>query len=207
MASSKKAANRAPDDIASDSDISEDEDERTERGESSATDDNELPVPHTPEAESLKVAQGQEDAAESTSVVEDVIGRKGQYGRFADRWFSKKGWSMEKKRMQGMSTGNIKEPGNTELKASGPGSTSESQIDPHFSTTTHDKTQLDGKQAPDQLSVAESLVPKLLRTTKMLLGSHSFYFAYDYDITRRLGTSQVKSIEIPLYKSIDPLVR
>lgn len=31
--------------------------------------------------------------SQKTSVAEDVIQRKGVYGRFADKWFSRKGWS------------------------------------------------------------------------------------------------------------------
>lgn len=37
----------------------------------------------------------------TSNVAHDVLARKGQYGRFAERWFSKKGWSTEKRRAQG----------------------------------------------------------------------------------------------------------
>lgn len=37
----------------------------------------------------------------TSNVAQDVLARKGQYGRFAERWFSKKGWSTEKRRAQG----------------------------------------------------------------------------------------------------------
>ena len=53
---------------------------------------------------------------------------------------------------------------------------------------------------------ANALVPKLLRTTRMLLSSRSFFFSYDFDVTRRLGGEIVKNPDIPLSKSVDPLV-
>lgn len=46
----------------------------------------------------------------SSGVAEDVIGKRGQYGRFAERWFSRKGWSSEKRRTQGMSTDSLPKP-------------------------------------------------------------------------------------------------
>lgn len=51
--------------------------------------------------------------------------------------------------------------------------------------------------------VANPLLPKFLRTTRMLLTSRSFFFAYDIDITRRLGTGNAS--QLPLHKSVDKL--
>ena len=56
-----------------------------------------------------------------------------------------------------------------------------------------------------EANTANALVPKLLRTTRMLLSSRSFFFSYDFDITRRIGGDIVKNPEIPLSKSVDPL--
>ncbi|KAF3933605.1 Synaptojanin-2 [Dactylella cylindrospora] len=39
----------------------------------------------------------------SSHIAEDVIGRKGVYGRFAERWFSKRGWQVDRNRLQGLS--------------------------------------------------------------------------------------------------------
>ncbi|MCJ1475459.1 hypothetical protein MMC13_004121 [Lambiella insularis] len=200
LASSKRAASRASGAIASDSDSSEDE-----RAEASATEDNDPTVPHTPEAETCGAAKGEENDSKSTSVVEDVIGKKGQYGRFAERWFSRKGWSVEKRRMQGMSAGDIKEQVDDPPQPYDTIDKSESQTDTASSTVVPDQARSSGNSAPDQSNVAESFIPKLLKTTRLLLGSQSFFFAYEYDITRRLGTSQVKSTEMPLYKAVDPL--
>lgn len=63
-------------------------------------------------------------------------------------------------------------------------------------------SQLGNREA----NTANALVPKLLRTTRMLLSSRSFFYSYDLDITRRLGGENMRNAELPLSKSVDPLV-
>ncbi|KAL8715527.1 MAG: hypothetical protein Q9220_000863 [cf. Caloplaca sp. 1 TL-2023] len=46
---------------------------------------------------------------ESDSIAQDVISKRGQYGRFAERWFSRKGWTSERRRAQGMSARDVGE--------------------------------------------------------------------------------------------------
>ena len=69
-------------------------------------------------------------------------------------------------------------------------------------TESGEISQLGSREA----NTANALVPKLLRTTRMLLSSRSFFYSYDLDITRRLGGEIMKNPEIPLSKSVDPLV-
>lgn len=158
------------------------------------------------------------DSGNTSSVAEDVIGKKGQYGRFAERWFSKKGWTTEKRRTQGMSVDGVEKSG----ISSGQGTA----LDDPPSKSTLPATTLDGAKNDDQTSdseipnmagqsdtsdissasVTNTLLPKLLRTTRMLLKSRSFFFSYELDLTRRLGTNDQKGSEIPLHKSVDPLV-
>ena len=128
-----------------------------------------------------------------SKVAEDVIGRKGQYGRFTERWFSSKGWSTEKRRAQGMSTDHDGKPrlnsvqedvGNESLKSEASNKSVQSDV-------LH----------PDAPS---TLMPRLLRTARTLLESRSFFFAYEYDITRRTGTQNESYSNLPLHKSVDP---
>ncbi len=153
----------------------------------------------------------------NTSVAEDVIGRKGQYGRFTERWFSKKGWSTEKKRAQGMSTDGI---GQSPVDAGGIDVEKPDQAPSYTSAITQGMSGLlgnrkepaqqpsvnDESKASNTHNVAATLLPKLLRTTRMLFGSRSFFFSYDYDITRRLGSHGTKSPDIPMHRIVDPLV-
>ena len=70
---------------------------------------------------------------------------------------------------------------------------------------TRTDTMATAKTSSSTATVTISLLPKLLHTTKLLLGSHSFYFSYDFDITRQLGRSLPQGGDIPLYKIVDPL--
>ena len=73
-------------------------------------------------------------------------------------------------------------------------------------TGTQNPNVVKSVEAPGSRNNANSLLPKLLRTTRVLLTSHSFFYSYDMDITRRSGTGSAKSSDLPLYKSADPLV-
>ena len=156
--------------------------------------------------------------AEGSSVAEDVIGKRGQYGRFAERWFSSKGWSTERRRTQGMSTEDLAK---TQLDAAPAKSTGTADQEP-FNEQNIPKSSADSslnaasevkqrgeKKSSDPSStdnITNTLLPKLLRTTKMLLASRSFFFSYDYDITRRVGNQGAKNRDIPLHRAVDPLV-
>ncbi|PHH65567.1 hypothetical protein CDD81_2002 [Ophiocordyceps australis] len=124
--------------------------------------DDEMDVEHEilDEAEDAILVSEQDglrpDSARS-SVAEDVFRRRGSYGRFAQSWFSRSGWTLEQRRSMGMSIS--------------------SAVDAD-STPDDDSTQ-----AP-----VSTLLPKLLRTVRVLFGSsRSFYFSYDVDITRSLS--------------------
>jgi len=156
-------------------------------------------------------------SAEGSSVAEDIIGKRGQYGRFAERWFSKKGWSAERRKAQGMSMENREKTDQNALPSESTGAV---DVKPSIKQTRpSDPVDLsqDGTLNPEQKETAQSVVPsptdnvtstllpKLLSTTKMLLASKSFYFSYDYDITRRIGSQC--SRDILMHRAVDPLVR
>lgn len=153
----------------------------------------------------------------NTSVAEDVIGKKGQYGRFAERWFSKKGWSTEKQRAQGMSADTIVKShvdgGNGDAEKPDQASSYTWAITQGVSGLLRSRKEIaeqpsdkNETEASNTHKATATLLPKLLRTTKMLFGSRSFFFSYEYDITRRLGSQEVRNPEIPIHKIVDPLV-
>lgn len=201
----KKSGNAASAGVLSDSETSEEEDEHSEHGYTSGSEHDDPTVPPTPEPKSLQLADSEASVQKSNSIVQDVIGRKGQYGRFAERWFSKKGWSVERRRTLGLSADHDNDAG-----ADDPQISNEAvKVPSHSKPTEIDKQeQVDSikKPRPGSSTVANSLIPKLLKTTKLLFGSNSFYFSYEYDITRRLGTNDAKGKAVPLHKSVDPLV-
>ncbi|WAO89423.1 Hypothetical protein NCS54_00681400 [Fusarium falciforme] len=123
------------------------------------------------------------DSARSR-VVEDVIRRRGSYGRFAQRWFSRSGWTMDQKRIMGLSN-------------------SASVPEMAIVDTSPSKTP-DEEPTKGPLSEPE-LLPKLLRTVQVLFGSsRSFYFSYDFDLTRSLAKRSVSPInDAPLHTQVD----
>ncbi|CZT08868.1 hypothetical protein WAI453_006048 [Rhynchosporium graminicola] len=129
----------------------------------------------------------------TTSVAEDVISRKGGYGRFAQKWFSKSGWTVDQRRNLGMTSGE---------------SNSATSDQPGSKTTPAEMTdKLHPGDSPrmDTTDAVESFLPKILRTTQILFGSsQSFFFSYDYDLTRSFGSRSTSNLEGSLHDRVDP---
>lgn len=138
-----------------------------------------------------------------SSIAEDVITRKGGYGRFAQKWFSGKGWTVNQRRTLGMSTAEAETKNDAPALDLAVADTQESK--PSSAPDIGGET----KNIPvvKRRDVAATLLPKLLRTTRLLFGSsRSFYFSYDYDITRNFANrGQYHASELPLHKDVDPL--
>lgn len=144
-----------------------------------------------------------------TRVVQDVMSRRGSYGRFAQRWFSKSGWQQESKRNMGLSQSeeavNIVEKAqaeNAEAGAGAPAATAET-------TSAPEAAGVPVKEAKEEVLAPPALLPKLLRTTQILFGSsQSYFFSYDYDITRSLSRQQQQTAQqqsdVSLYQRVDP---
>lgn len=125
------------------------------------------------------------DSARS-SVAEDVIRRRGSYGRFAQRWFSRSGWTLDQKRNMGLSNAKAQEPPAKLLP---------------------ETQEVSSEQDPNHHQSEPELLPKLLRTVQVLFGSsRSFYFSYDFDITRSLSNrTQPPNPDAPLYTQVDDI--
>jgi len=146
--------------------------------------------------ESLAAGGGGGGKKPTSTIAQDVMSRRGSYGRFAQRWFSRGGWMQDQKRSMGLSDKEVVE----EAVA----------VDPEASTGEAKaalKEAATKASEDDDNRAAVGLLPKLLRTAQILFGSsRSFFFAYDYDITRHLAR-QPKQLwsDAPLYKTVDPL--
>ncbi|KAF2266535.1 hypothetical protein CC78DRAFT_513664 [Lojkania enalia] len=154
-------------------------------------------------------------AGRRTSVAEDVMQKKGLYGRFADKWFSKKGWSAESRRVQGLSSDEdlVKKhkPQDVESTVAPEEEQPASPVKPDALILP----EKDGREpvSPEEIpkalggskdSTTVALLPKILRTTKMYFASGNFFYSYDYDLSR--GVSQQKPLSgLPLFKQSDPL--
>lgn len=161
----------------------------------------------TDDDEPIKKIRKASVGSSSAGVVQDVMSRRGSYGRFAQRWFSKSGWQQESKRNMGLSQSeeavNIVDRGQderTEADPKAPAATVEDKSAPEAAGVPVKEAKEDGMAPP-------ALLPKLLRTTQILFGSsQSYYFSYDYDITRSLPRQQqaAQQTDVPLYQRVEP---
>ena len=67
-----------------------------------------------------------------------------------------------------------------------------------------DETQ--SQQAVGGETTLTNLIPRILKTTRLYFTSHSFYFSYDYDISRSLSRQESNTSSVPLHRRFDPLV-
>ncbi|KAJ4155604.1 hypothetical protein LMH87_000841 [Akanthomyces muscarius] len=150
----------------------------------SSDEDVELPAASADEIDDGASEGGDNDLTSSrSSIAEDVIRRKGSYGRFAQRWFSARGWTADQRRSLGLSDA----ANNSRL--------AETAGEPRKVPVNEE----DGQRP------ATALLPKLLRAMYLLFGkSRSFYFSYDVDITRHLSEkSPATQADVPLYARAD----
>lgn len=134
------------------------------------------------------------------SVAEDVITLKGGYGRFAQKWFSKKGWNVDQRRNLGLTASNS--------GASTPNTKDPLPVDPaaqEVPIVEQDKPVEIDVKGTEARDIAASMVPKLLYYTQMLFSSSNFFFSYDYDITRSLSSQRKSNSELPLHTQVDSL--
>ena len=144
----------------------------------------------------------------ATSVVEDVIGKRGAYGRFAEKWFSRAGWSNDKRRTLGMSS---QEDVSSKTLNEETGDLTEKPVDATGALESEAFTIKEGEvqlpkdfQPSDDMSM--TLLPKLLQTTRLLFSSKSFFYSHEYDLSHSLGKQPSAGTTAPLFKQFDPLV-
>ncbi|KAF2124634.1 hypothetical protein P153DRAFT_370564 [Dothidotthia symphoricarpi CBS 119687] len=158
---------------------------------------------------------GQKGPADpKSSVAEDVMQRKGAYGMFADKWFSRKGWSTDSRRTQGLTSDeklaakSVPQDVASTIPKKEEQATGESKPD---AIPTEDKNvadvspedipkALDGEK--DATTIA--LLPKILQTTRMYFSSGNFFFSYEHDLSHSVG-KQNPTPSLPLFKQYDPL--
>ncbi|KAB5539548.1 SacI homology domain-containing protein [Coniochaeta sp. 2T2.1] len=194
-----------------------------------SSDNDELSVSPPVEPADLDPASEDEERPKAvhrrsnSSIAEDVISRKGSYGRFAQRWFSRTGWALDQKRNMGLTTADKEEqedePQNTTEGQKGEVESAAEAVQP-LPENSKDAAGTGAGDAEDtskgavqaakvaaaedpNIPAAGGLLPKLLRTTQILFGSsRSFFFSYDYDITRSaLNTTSAPLI--PLHEHAD----
>lgn len=133
---------------------------------------------------------------------ENVLNGKVQYRRFAPWWFLNSGWTTHNRLTQGVADPNAR--GHIWGCANEVNPVDDMELD-GLTSSGRRCTPPNEEFAED--TAANEFLPKLLRYTKMMFSSHSFYFSYDYDITRPFTNQDPAMSPLPLYRRVDPLVR
>ncbi|KIW94269.1 uncharacterized protein Z519_05585 [Cladophialophora bantiana CBS 173.52] len=170
--------------------------------EDNNTNPQEQEEPETPVEHELPGQQ----ISNPTSIARDVIAKRGQYGRFAAQWFSRQGWGGGKTpdTTSGTST-------KSETLKTASSSTAESdavvaanQLEASDDNEAQEeKHSKDAEQLLSDTSITEA-TSKILRRTKMILTSRSYFFSYEFDLTRRLAVMG-GSATPPSRDTLDPM--
>ncbi|GAD95719.1 SacI domain protein [Paecilomyces variotii No. 5] len=134
-----------------------------------------------------------------SSIVEDVIGKK---GRFTVNWFSRQ-WGLGRNNVAGKETDVDKE---SDSVGTLPGPEI-SDVKEEATTAAPEGVVPSKEEAREEHTPDETvaLMPKLLRYTKLLFASNNFFFSYDYDLTRRFSVEDPIKAHAPLHTRVDPL--
>lgn len=204
-------------DAAKDQDADTAGNSEDEGDDASLTDDNS--VASEPATELAPASTKDKQQQRDTSVAQDVITRKGFYGRFTSKWFSKGGWTADSRRTEGMTSEEDltkTSPVNEQAEPAPVGG--EDALAKVASKEAEGPNELDGaalsNEPPAEVADVDlppveevPLIPKLLTVAKFFFGSKSFYFSYDYDLSREISKQPAPALSVPLFKSFDSLVR
>ncbi|KKZ67364.1 hypothetical protein EMCG_01092 [[Emmonsia] crescens] len=213
QAEATKAINQAQAQLSSDKDEGTNDDADALSFESEAdlsigrsSEDIELEIPDSTDQE-IYPALGSRGRKGST-IAEDVIEKRGRYGRFTSRWFYKNEWAGENKRAHGKGFEAITDPaaeGSVKGRKSGDYKDEILELDDLSSTGQKASSSPQEIDAPVTGTATYELMPKFLRYAKMMFSSRSFYYSYDYDITRKFGVHDPQMSPVPLHRMADPL--
>jgi SacI homology domain len=126
-----------------------------------------------------------DQAGANSSVAQDVSQRKGQYGLYASQWFSSRGWSLTKKFPEVVASQMAPNLGYESIQKTQPQPDEASSRKSEDNVTSSEAER--GQKMP--YAAAIKMLSKIVRTTKLLFTSRSFYFSYDINITKRLSSS------------------
>ena len=178
-----------------------------------ATDVPEAPSP----ADDVRTKLDRDGTPATTNIAEDVFARRGPYGKFASQWLTKKGWGIPGIRAPSKvaeATSGTIQPTNEALMQQPP-ETSVREV-PSSPPTRESGSEKGLRSRPvgqdgnetfrSDKDITIPLLPKLLRSTRLILSSRSFYFSYDFNVTRRMGDPRMLNSKPLGLEDIDPLV-
>lgn len=185
--------------VSSDTDSDESDSEVSDSEDTTSSKTTATVLGSTP-GDDLGSFQGKNDS--NTSVAQDVATGNVSFGRFATQWLSRQRWPASNTSV---------ESSNKEVNVPGRTTTAEPSVGPEESTPANQPSDIESaakslekdKQAAGVATMG--LLSRILRTTKMVFTSRSYFFSYDIDLTRRF--EKLGRIDQPLnLRNLDPSV-
>lgn len=136
----------------------------------------------------------------NTSVAREVATGNVSFGKFATQWLSRQSWPIAKPAADHTQT----EVDDTKSQT---GQEPASKQDVTSAAESGSESLASSGRKPQQIvGVATiGLLPRILKTTKMIFTSRSYFFSYDLDLTRRL--EKLGRLDQSLaFRNLDPLV-
>lgn len=180
----------------------------------SAGDVQEAPSP----TDDVRSKSDKDETTATTNIAEDVFSRRGPYGKFASQWLIKKGWGIPgigaPRKIAEIAPGSTQSANPASLQQQQPVNSvrvvtsSPDTGGPNVEQTRQSRPvgQDANDATPGEKDTAIPLLPKLLRSTRLILSSRSFYFSYDFNLTRRLGDPRMLNAKPLGHEDIDPRV-
>jgi hypothetical protein len=139
-----------------------------------------------------------------TNIAQDVFTKRGQFGKFASHWFSRQGWAADKS----FAAESGDDSSSKDTRESGTRKNQSSSI--AAEKVNAESKEFEAKPDPiggiNENTPVIAMIPKILRVSRMILASRSFFFAYDIDLTKSFKTLDGR-FQPPTPANMDPLVR
>ncbi|RMD40777.1 hypothetical protein DV735_g4379, partial [Chaetothyriales sp. CBS 134920] len=122
-------------------------------------------------------------------IAQDVYNKRAHFGTFATQWFSRRGWSAS-------------------AAPDAASSSSDASTAPAENKTANaaEQAPTTAIPPPEGSGSVRALTPNILRNARLILGSRSFFFSYEFDLTRRISLLHGGAAEAPSRSRLDSFV-
>ncbi|WEW54668.1 hypothetical protein PRK78_000088 [Emydomyces testavorans] len=208
-ADASKAILQAQRSLKDDKSLGADGESESETDQSEALDQDDLNPDALPVSLDREIQPSAAGPSADSHIAGDVIKKRGRYPRFASQWLFEQLWKGGNKISGDVAFRNLSDPAARGRQSD---SSQKDELNDAMELEEFDSSGRRLVPPPRSLDATDNegrtyeLMPKFLRYTKMFFGSRSFYFSYDYDITRRFGAQDPEMSRLPLSTRADPLV-
>ena len=131
-----------------------------------------------------------------------MYAKRGQFGKFASQWLSRRGWAVGQAAGQSQATIRVSDKSNDSAPGDAAAAVAVELED--GAKKTDNETEGPAPSPAGQSSI-DAMIPKILRSSRLILSSRSFFFSYDLDLTRRMDLLK-GTLEALIRSKLDSLV-